>query len=82
MHSHLRRAPEGPEQVPHVPYRVGHARVLLEYGVDMEAQGDKTSALERYVRGTRTTTRFGATLGGGFFARTALQPAARHELNS
>jgi hypothetical protein len=65
VHSHLRRAPEGPEQVPHVPYRVGHARVLLEYGVDMEVQDDMINKRTRdmCVEGTAQWP---------IFARTAL----------
>lgn len=37
VHSHLRRAREGPEQVPHV---LEFARVLLGHGADVKAQHD------------------------------------------
>lgn len=52
VHSHLRRAREGPEQVPHV---LEFARVLLGHGADVKAQHDNDrctpvlSSLARWI---------------------------------
>lgn len=46
VHSHLRRAPEGPEQFPHV---LEPALVVLEHGADVNARDDNDKCTQLLV---------------------------------